>query len=65
VLGRQVTLVYVFLAVYGLLLPVRRVITIRTLVRQRETEKKYLSMLALLQGKEKKSPDISPADPSS
>lgn len=65
VLGRQVSLVYMFLAVYGFLLPVRRIITIRTLVRQRETEKKYLSMLSLLQGEEKKSTDTSPANPSS
>lgn len=43
--------VYVFLALYGVLLPIRRVLTIRRLVQGRETERKYVALVGLLQNK--------------
>lgn len=36
---------YVFLALYGVLLPIRRVLTIRRLVQGRETERKYVTLV--------------------
>ncbi|MBC6951945.1 CDP-alcohol phosphatidyltransferase family protein [candidate division KSB1 bacterium] len=43
--------VYVFLALYGVLLPIRRVLTIRRLVQGRETERKYVALVGLLQNR--------------
>jgi len=48
---RQFSFAYVFLLIYGALLPLRRVITIRKLVRARETERKYVSLVELMQNK--------------
>ncbi len=45
---RQFSLAYAFLLIYGALLPLRRVITIRKLVRARETERKYVSLVELM-----------------
>lgn len=42
---------YVFLALYGVLLPIRRVLTIRRLVQGRETERKYVALVGLLQNR--------------
>lgn len=46
--GYPVNLVYLFLMVYGTLLPLRRVYTIWKLAKGRETEKKYLMLINLL-----------------
>ena len=46
--GRHWSLAYFFLTTYGTLLPLRRVITIRKLVRARETERKYVALVELL-----------------
>jgi len=50
---RQFNLAYLFLAIYGSLLPLRRVITIRKLVRARETEKKYVALVELMRTEKK------------
>lgn len=44
----QISLVYLFLILYGTLLPLRRAFTIYLLVRNRETENKYNSLAACL-----------------
>lgn len=46
--GFSLSPVYVFLALYGVLLPIRRVLTIRRLVQGRETERKYVTLVGLL-----------------
>lgn len=51
VMGYAMNLSYVLLVVYGSLLPIRRVITIRRLAKGREVERKYLSLIDLLKGK--------------
>ena len=48
VAGKTLSLTYVFLLIYGTLLPIRRVLTIRKLVRARETERKYVTLVDLL-----------------
>ena len=62
--GYDISLIYLFLAVYGLLLPVRRCFTIWKLVKGRETEKKYIKLLHLLRASEpagsKKQPKSDP-----
>jgi len=44
----SISSVYLFLVLYGVLLPLRRVFTIAVLVRNRETENKYRELRALL-----------------
>ena len=46
--GYEISLVYIFLALYGGLLPLRRVYTIWKLAKNREVERKYLSLVDLL-----------------
>ncbi|RMD96467.1 MAG: hypothetical protein D6814_11330, partial [Calditrichaeota bacterium] len=48
-----INLIYIFLLIYGILLPLRRAFTIWKLVQGRETERKYIQLLNVLQGKEK------------
>ena len=45
--GSKINLVYAFLGIYGILLPIRRAYTIRKLANQREVERKYLALLKL------------------
>lgn len=44
----EISLIYIFLALYGILVPLRRVYTIWKLAKGREVERKYLSLLDLL-----------------
>lgn len=46
--GYQINVLYLFILTYGALLPVRRAYTIYLLVRNRETERKYATLLELL-----------------
>jgi phosphatidylglycerophosphate synthase len=51
--GSKINLVYIFLASYGILLPIRRAYTIRKLAKRREVERKYLSLLKLFDDRER------------
>ncbi|MCL4704397.1 CDP-alcohol phosphatidyltransferase family protein [bacterium] len=52
--GFSLSPVYVFLALYGVLLLIRRVLTIRRLVQGRETERKYVALVGLLRNEAQK-----------
>ncbi|MCZ6775681.1 MAG: CDP-alcohol phosphatidyltransferase family protein [Ignavibacteria bacterium] len=49
----KISLIYVFLTLYGILVPIRRVYTVWKLTKGREVERKYLSLIDLLRGQER------------
>ena len=51
IFGSALNLTYLFLMVYGTLLPLRRIVTIRRLANGRETERKYVSLIETLKDK--------------
>jgi hypothetical protein len=56
VVGRAMSLTYLMLLVYGILLPLRRTLTIRRLAVGREVERKYLALVDLLKSRSKSQP---------
>ncbi|MCI0694910.1 CDP-alcohol phosphatidyltransferase family protein [candidate division KSB1 bacterium] len=52
-IGYRISLTYIFLVSYGILVPLRRVFTIWKLAKGREVERKYLSLLDLLKHQNK------------
>lgn len=49
----KISLVYLFLAIYGMLIPPRRVYTIWKLAKGREVERKYLTLIDLMKNQNK------------
>ena len=58
IMGRGASLTYLMLLAYGMLLPIRRTLTIRRLAVGREVERKYITLVDLL--KTQKKPQSAP-----
>ncbi len=56
IMGRVMNLAYLMLIAYGILLPIRRALTIRRLAVGREVERKYMTLVDLLKTQKKIQP---------